>query len=136
MKLKLTSFGLTSDKTERSCGHWIKRHYALKSQIQPFGFYCADTYVNIDAIFRLGFHFPLTVGHFKLKAHVINRNGVLPSEVLTRSYREIKYRCLDHSTHHFPQLSKWVSMRITWKNFDYLFAWLVLIGRLSHFRAR
>ena len=51
------------------------------------------TYVYIDAVFRLGVHFPLTVRHLKLKTHVINGNGVLPGKVLTRAYKRQTYRC-------------------------------------------
>ena len=46
------------------------------------------TYVNIHAIFRPGVHFFLTFHHFKLEAHVINRNCVFPCKILARPYQQ------------------------------------------------
>lgn len=51
------------------------------------------TYVNVDTVFGLGVHFPLTVRHLELETHVINGNGVLPGKVLTSAYKREIYRC-------------------------------------------
>lgn len=64
-----------------------------KPSIQNYG-----TYIYIDAIFRLGVHFSLTVHYFKLEAHVINRNGVLASKVLTCAYKREINRWSDVTT--------------------------------------